>query len=50
MQDPEKLTEEEPDEIAESFTSTEMCDETCMKVFIHNRWALHKTIEWAKSE
>lgn len=50
MKEAEKLTEEQLDEIAERFDSKEACDETCMKVFIHNRWALHKTIEWAKSE
>ncbi len=50
MKEAEKLTEEQLDEIAERFDSKEVCDETCMKVFIRNRWALHKTIEWAKSE
>lgn len=50
MKKAEKLTEEQLDEIAERFGSKEACDETCMKVFIHNRWALHKTIEWAKRE
>ena len=50
MKEAEKLTEEQLDEIAERFDSKEACDETCMKVFIHNRWALHKMIEWAKSE
>ena len=50
MKEAEKLTEEQLDEIAERFDSKEVCDETCMHVFIKNRWALHKTIEWAKSE
>ena len=50
MKEAEKLTEEQLDEIAERFDSKEVCDETCMKVFIRNRWALHKTIEWAKRE
>jgi len=48
--EPEKLTEEELDEIAETFTSKEMCDRVCREVFIKNRWALHKTIEWSKSD
>ncbi|HHD83291.1 MAG TPA: hypothetical protein ENK93_00280 [Campylobacteraceae bacterium] len=48
--EPEKLTEEALDEIAETFTSKEVCDRVCRDVFIKNRWALHKTIEWSKSD
>ena len=49
MINPENLSEEQMDEIAETFASVEVCDAMCLDVFIKNKWALHKTVEWAKS-
>jgi 3-methyladenine DNA glycosylase AlkD len=50
MIDPKTLTEEMMDEVANSFDSIEVCDETCINLFIKNKWALHKTVEWAKED
>ncbi len=50
MIDAQNLTEEMMDEIAETFDSVDICDTTCNNLFIKNMWALHKTVEWAKSE
>lgn len=47
---PENLTEERMDYFAEGFDSWEICDSFCVKLFVKNIWALHKTVEWAKSE
>ena len=44
------LTEEMMDYFAEGFDSWEICDSFCTKLFVKNMWALHKTVEWAKSE
>jgi 3-methyladenine DNA glycosylase AlkD len=50
MIDAQNLTEEQLEEIAEGFDSVVVCDEVCLTLFIKNKWALHKTIEWAKSD
>ena len=50
MIDAQGLTEEELDEIAYQFTNQEICDKTCFDVFVKNKWSLHKTVEWAKSD
>jgi len=47
---PGNLTEDMMDYLAEGFDSWEICDSFCMKLFVKNMWALHKTIEWSKSE
>ena len=47
---PKNLTEDMMDDLAKGFDSWEICDSFCMKLFIKNMWALHKTIEWSKSE
>ena len=44
------LKEEELDEIAYQFDSQTMCDKTCFDIFVKNKWSLHKTVEWAKSD
>jgi 3-methyladenine DNA glycosylase AlkD len=46
----ENLTEEQLEEMAEEFDSVAVCDEVCLTLFIKNKWALHKTVEWAKSD
>ncbi len=50
MIDAASLTEEMMDEIATKFDSVKVCDHTCINLFIKNKWALHKTVEWAKEE
>ena len=47
---PEDLSEEMLEEIALRFDSVEVCDATCLDIFVKNKWALHKTVEWAKSD
>ena len=47
---PKNLTEEMMDYFAKEFDTWEICDSFCMKLFVKNMWALHKTVEWAKSE
>lgn len=47
---PKNLTEDMMDYLSKGFDSWEICDSFCMKLFIKNMWALHKTIEWSKSE
>ena len=47
---PKNLTEDMMDYLSEGFDSWEICDSFCMKLFVKNMWALHKTVEWAKSE
>ena len=47
---PKNLTEDMMDYLSEGFDSWEICDSFCMKLFVKNMWALHKTIEWSKSE
>ena len=50
MIEPKDLTEEMLEEIALGFDSIELCDKTCLNIFIKNKWSLHKTVEWAKSD
>ena len=50
MIDAQELTEEALDEIAYQFDSQEICDKTCFDIFVKNKWSLHKTVEWAKSD
>lgn len=50
MIEAQNITEEMMDEIADTFDSVEVCDNTCINLFIKNMWALHKTVEWAKSD
>jgi len=50
MIDAQSLTEEMMDEIADTFDSVEVCDSTCLNLFIKNMWSLHKTVEWARSD
>ena len=50
MIDVKNLTEEKMDEIVTTFASVDICDDVCLNLFIKNKWALHKTVEWAKSE
>jgi len=50
MIDAQSLTEEMMDEIAEAFDAVAVCDDVCLNLFIKNKWALHKTVEWAKSD
>ena len=50
MINPSTLTEEMMDEIAQKFDSVQVCDDTCINLFIKNKWALHKTVEWAKED
>ncbi len=45
--DPANLTEAQMDRIAERFASVQECDRICREIFVANRWALHKTIEWS---
>jgi 3-methyladenine DNA glycosylase AlkD len=47
---PKNLTEDMMDYLSLGFDSWEICDSFCMKLFIKNMWALHKTIEWSKHE
>lgn len=47
---PKNLTEELMDYFAKGFDTWEICDSFCMKLFVKNMWALHKTVEWAKEE
>ncbi len=47
---PENLSEEMLEEIALGFDSVARCDATCLDIFVKNKWALHKTVEWAKSD
>jgi len=47
---PQDLSEEQLDAIAQGFESVEACDRACLEIFIKNKWSLHKTIEWAKSD
>ncbi len=46
---PDILTEEMMDFFAAGFDSVEICDSFCIDLFVKNKWALHKTVEWAKS-
>lgn len=50
MIDASTLTEEMMDKIAQKFDNVQVCDDTCINLFIKNKWALHKTVEWAKEE
>ncbi len=50
MIEAENLTEEILDEIAQTFNSIEVCDDTCLNLFIKSIWSLHKTVEWAKRD
>lgn len=48
MIEAENLTEEMMEEMAQRFDSVEVCDSTCLNLFIKSIWSLHKTVEWAK--
>jgi len=45
--DAEDLSEAQLDRIAERFATPQECDRICREIFVANRWALHKTIEWS---
>lgn len=50
MIDPKTLREEDLDAIADTFRTPKECDDACFEIFVHNKWSLHKAMEWAKSE
>ncbi len=50
MIEAENLSEEMMDEMVEAFDNVEVCDSTCLNLFIKSIWSLHKSVEWAKRD